>query len=58
MFKFKTFKLGFIGKRSTVLAPHLIKFEKNLMIADDCHIDALSKEGITLGNNVSIQKEL
>lgn len=54
--KFKTFKLGFIGKRSSVLAPHLIKFDKNLMIADDCNIDALSKEGILLGSNVSIQK--
>lgn len=56
--KFKTLKLGFIGKRSTVLASHLIKLEKNLMIADDCHIDALSKEGIVLGNNVSIQKRV
>ena len=56
--KFKTLKLGFIGKRSTVLAPHLIKLEKNLMIADDCHIDALSKEGIVLGSNVSIQKRV
>jgi len=54
--KFKTLKLGFIGKRSTVLAPHLINFNKNLMIADDCHIDALSKEGIVIGTNVSIQK--
>lgn len=56
--KFKTFKLGFIGKRSTILAPHLINFNKNLMIADDCHIDALSKEGIILGSNVSIQKRV
>jgi acetyltransferase-like isoleucine patch superfamily enzyme len=56
IFKFKTFKLGFIGKRSTVLATNLIKFEKNLMIADDCHIDALSREGVILGSNVSIQK--
>lgn len=54
--KFKTFKLGFIGKRSTILAPHLIKFKKNFMIADDCHIDALSRDGIVLGSNVSIQK--
>jgi len=54
--KFKVFKLGFIGKRSTILAPHLIKFDKNLMIADDCYIDALSKEGIIFGSNVSIQK--
>ncbi len=56
--KFKTFRLGFVGKRNTVLAVNLIKFEKNLSISDNCHIDALSKEGITLGHNVSIQKRV
>jgi len=56
IYKFKTFKLGFIGKRSSILAPNLIKFDKNLSIADDCHIDALSKDGIDFGDNVSIQK--
>lgn len=55
---FKEFKLGFIGKRSTVLAKDLIRSNRNLSIADDCHIDALSKEGISFGNNVSIQKRV
>lgn len=54
--KFKTFKLGFIGNRTSVLASNLINYDKNLMIADDCHIDALSKDGIRVGKNVSIQK--
>ncbi len=56
--KFKTFKIGFIGKQSKVLAPSLIKFKKNLVIADNCHIDAISKEGILIGNNVSINKRV
>jgi len=56
IYKFKTFKLGFIGKRSSILASNLIRFDKNLSIADDCHIDALSRDGIDFGGNVSIQK--
>ena len=56
--KFKTFKLGFIGKRCTILASNLIKYSKNLSIADDCHIDALSKDGIFFGDNVSVQKRV
>lgn len=58
VFKFKTFRLGFIGKRSSILARNLIKFNKNLSIADDCHIDALSKDGIAFGDNVSVQKRV
>jgi len=58
IYKFKTFKLGFLGKRSPILASHLIKLNKNLSIADDCHIDALSRDGIIFGNNVSIQKRI
>jgi acetyltransferase-like isoleucine patch superfamily enzyme len=58
IFKFKTFKLGFIGKKSSVLASNLIRFDKNLSISDDCHIDALSKNGIVFGENVSIQKRV
>jgi len=58
IYKLKTFKLGFIGKRSPILASNLIKLGKNLSVADDCHIDALSREGIVIGNNVSIQKRV
>lgn len=56
LFKFKKFKLGFLGKNSLVISPHLIKFNKNLVIDIDCYINALSKKGILFGNNVSIQK--
>lgn len=56
--KFKTFRLGFIGKRSSVLASNLIQLNKNLSISDDCYIDALSKNGIRFGDNVSIQKRV
>jgi acetyltransferase-like isoleucine patch superfamily enzyme len=55
---FKKLKLGFVGKRSTILATNLIYSSRNLSIADDCHIDALSKEGISFGDNVSIQKRV
>lgn len=55
---FKTFRIGFVGKRSRVLATNLISYEKNLSISEDCHIDALSKKGIILGSNVSIQKRV
>lgn len=56
--KFKTFRIGFIGKRTDVLSFGQIKFASNLSIADDCYIDALSLEGIYFGNNVSIQKRV
>ncbi len=55
---FKSFKIGFVGKRSRVLAPNIISYKKNLSISDDCHIDALSVNGILLGSNVSIQKRV
>lgn len=55
---FKKLKLGFLGKRSTILASNLIHSDGNLSVSDDCHIDALSKEGIYFGKNVSIQKRV
>lgn len=55
---FKTFRLAFVGKRCSVLASNLMTFHDNLSIADDCHIDALSRNGIRLGRNVSIQKRV
>lgn len=54
--KFKTFQLGFIGKNSSVFSSYQIKFKKNLSIGNDCVINALSKNGIVCGNNVSVQK--
>jgi acetyltransferase-like isoleucine patch superfamily enzyme len=55
---FRIFKLGFVGARSKVLASNHIVFKRNLSIADDCHVDALSIDGIQFGSNVSIQKRV
>ena len=54
--KFKTFRLGFIGKNSSIFSSHQIIFGKNLSIETDCVINALAKSGIVFGDNVSIQK--
>lgn len=54
--KFKTFRLGFIGKRSSVFSSHQIRFGKNFSIEMDCVVNALSQNGIGFGDNVSIQK--
>ncbi len=56
--KFKTFRLGFVGKRTSVLATNLISYKRNLSISEDCYIDALSKDGISFGSNVSVQKRV
>jgi len=56
--KIRSIRLGFIGKRTVILSLDNITFGRNLSIADDCYIDALSEEGIVLGNNVSIQKRV
>lgn len=55
---FKSIKIAFVGRRSKVLASRLIRFENNLSIADDCYIDALSIDGVSFGNNVSINKRV
>jgi acetyltransferase-like isoleucine patch superfamily enzyme len=52
----KSFKIIFVSNNTRILATHLITFGKNISIAEGCYIDALSKGGILLGNNVSIQK--
>lgn len=44
----------FIGKKVSLLSPSKIRAGSNLIIEDYCHINALSKKGITIGNNVSI----
>lgn len=53
---FRERKLIFVGRRTTILSKKNITAGHNLMIGDDCHIDAISHEGIRFGNNVSIQK--
>lgn len=54
--RLQALKMVFIGSDTKILASHLIKLGKNVSISEYCHIDALSKEGILFGNNVSIQK--
>lgn len=55
---FRSLKLGFIGKNSVVYSYHQIKFGRNLQIDKECIINALSNEGITFGDSVSIQKRV
>ena len=46
----------FVGPKVILKAIRLIKGGRNLSIARNCYIDALSKNGIQFGNNVSIGK--
>ncbi|MFV8339867.1 acyltransferase [Flavobacterium sp. LB3P21] len=48
--------LLFIGKGVTVRAKNLIVFGRGVSIDDKCFIDALSKDGIHFGDNVSLGK--
>ncbi len=54
--KLHKFKKVFIHPSSKIKCPSKIACGKNLNIDRNCYIDALSTEGITLGNNVSIGK--
>lgn len=53
---FTFYKLVMIGKNTTILSSHQITFQKSLSIDNDCVVNALSKEGIVFGSNVSIHK--
>lgn len=50
----RKFKIAFIHPSSTVLCPTKIKFGKNFSIGRNCYVNALSKEGLICGNNVSM----
>ncbi|MFC0181202.1 transferase hexapeptide (six repeat-containing protein) [Pseudarcicella hirudinis] len=52
----KSGRLFFIGSGVTIKARNLMKVGKGVTIDNDCYIDALSKDGILLGNNVSLGK--
>lgn len=45
-----------VGRRTQILAKSLFRFEGPVSIDRNCHINALSKEGIRFGKNVSIGK--
>lgn len=49
-------KIAFVATSSTLRCKSKIKFGANLNIDKNCYIDALSENGIILGNNVSIGK--
>lgn len=50
----KTDGLLFVGKRCSIKYKHKIKAGKTLTIGDYVEINALSRNGIVIGNNVSI----
>lgn len=49
-------KFAFVAPSCVLRCKSKIKIGANLSIDKNCHIDALSDEGIVLGNNVSIGK--
>lgn len=52
--RFRTFKKVFLSINSTIICSSKIHFKDNLIIGPHCYINALSKDGLTLGNNVSL----
>ena len=49
--------LLFIGRNTSLRHCHLITAGKNLILEDNVHINALSHNGIRIGNNVSIARD-
>lgn len=54
MIRLATLKRVYVSPSSKIKCASKIKFQKNLSIAENCYIDALSEKGLTLGENVSI----
>lgn len=48
--------LALIGKSVELRSVNQLRFGKSLNIGDNCILNALSQNGVTLGDNVSIQK--
>ena len=46
--------IAFVGKRVTIRHAHHVRTGSGLTIGDGAYINALSKDGITLGDNVTI----
>lgn len=46
----------FVGRRVTILHPHKLSVGRSVTLEDDVRIDALSRQGVRLGNHVSIAK--
>jgi acetyltransferase-like isoleucine patch superfamily enzyme len=49
--------LIFAGKRVRIEHPYLIKSGKNLILEDEIYINALSKYGLSVGNNVNLGRK-
>jgi acetyltransferase-like isoleucine patch superfamily enzyme len=56
MFRLRTTRRVFIHPSSIIKCPSKIKVNKNFSLARNCYIDALSKNGIVAGENVSLGK--
>lgn len=54
IFRLKKLQFVFIHPHTTIKCPSKIKTGKNFSVAQGCYIDALSKQGLTCGNNVSM----
>jgi acetyltransferase-like isoleucine patch superfamily enzyme len=52
----KSYGILFIGRRTKLKFCHKISLGRSIQIGDNVEINALSKNGIVLGNNVSILK--
>ena len=50
-------KISFIGKRVTIKSKSHISCGSGLTIEDDCHINALCKNGVKIGNNFSLGRK-
>ncbi len=48
--------LLFVGKRCKLSHKHLIRLGRTVTIEDSVEINALSKQGVTIGDNVTIKK--
>lgn len=56
MWAFKKLKVSFLGYKSVIKCKEKFLFGKGLSIDRNCYIDALSVNGINVGNNFSVGK--
>lgn len=54
MIRFRTFKRVFVSPSSIIICGSKIHFGKNFSIGKKCYINAMSKNGLICGDNVSI----
>lgn len=54
MIRLRTLKRVFVSPSSKILCPSKIRFGKNFNVGYQCYIDALSRDGLVCGDNVSM----